>query len=79
MHVIMMAKDYSDLWFPNPSGLQPLVIEDFSETFLKGCSAYRNQEQEGFNQFARSSFPAHLVWRLTVASQGLPVILRSSK
>ena len=62
MHVIMTAKDYSDLWFPNPSGLQPLVIEDVSETFLKGCSAYRNQEQEGFrHRFARSSFPAHLV------------------
>ena len=50
MKVIMMAKDYSDLWFPNPLGLQPLVIEDSSATFLKGCSARRNQEQEGFRQ-----------------------------
>ena len=62
MKVIMMAKDYSDSWFPNLSCLQPLVIEDSSETFLKGCSAHRNQEQEGFrHEFARCSFPAHLV------------------
>ena len=62
MKVIMMAKAYSHSWFPNPLGLQPLVIEDFSETFLKGCSAYRNQEHGGFrHRFARSSFPAHLV------------------
>ena len=62
MKVIMMAKDCSDSWFPNPLGLQPLVIEDLSETFLKGCSAHRNQEQEGFrHEFARCSFPAHLV------------------
>ena len=59
---VIMVANYSHSWFLNPSGLQPLVIEDSSATFLEGCSARRNQEQEGFrHKFARFSFPAHLV------------------
>ncbi len=69
MKVIMVAKE-SDLWFPNPSGLQPLVIEDFS-IFPQRLLSLQRSGQEGFRHaFARGSLPAHLVRRLTVASQG---------
>ena len=67
-----MVANYSHSWFLNPSGSQPLVIEDSSVTFLEGCSARRDQEQRGGfrHRFARFAFPAHLVGRRTVASQG---------
>jgi hypothetical protein len=42
-----MLANYSHSWFLNPSGSQPLVIEDSSVTFLEGCSARRDQEQGG--------------------------------
>ena len=68
---VIMVANYSHSWFLNPSGLQPLVIEDSSGTFLEGYSARRDQEQGGFrHKFARFAFPAHLVGRRTVASQG---------
>ena len=80
MKVIMMAKAYSHSWFLNPSGLQPLVIEDSSVTFLEGCSARRDQEQGGFQaQIRPIRVPRSLGWATDRRKSGVPVVSRSSK